>query len=537
MSDRPRSHPLSPAVPKRGIRGGKTARSRGEAFVAYHAASHSHWWAAKAPWDDSILGTRDQWRRGWSDGIFAGTFDMSGDTSIKINLGSHSFEPKITPSSSSSAKRCGQSVRWKASSWIWAGEFSCFLITGAIQRFASSNWLLRPCRCKVLEVWQVEQIGWVGVVVDLASFRKRHCLWLAPSNWYFSRIEIPGLSCWSRYWWTAQVGVWHPRSDCKLVGQSDTVISPQCSITYSISLLSNQHQMSENTSSSLNISSESVEVQAMPGHQHNGSRSASSTPRRNLAVAKPKISSIIRKMPKGHSRNGSGSPAAGPSGLQSLSVSHEQSLRFHDDRVQTWNVGVDPVEHGRLVGEAQHLLEESESKARSLERLAQDIYMRACTQIQHLMTVANELQQTCSRGEPTIQVPHNDLHVVRSQLENQIVLNQLQVTENARLNQENSIGLRTLDHKNSEVSRVMKLVSQHEDVLRGKEAVMVQLQSRCETCEANSAALSASCQRDPLGVMVEQPEGGQNLLSRSMLEAIQALSGRVDWIYWESSEP
>ena len=44
---------------------------------------------------------------------------------------------------------------------------------------------------------------------------------------------------------------------------------------------------------------------------------------------------------------------------------------MHDDRVQTVNVGVDPIEFGRVVSESQRLLDKSESKARSLEGLAQ----------------------------------------------------------------------------------------------------------------------------------------------------------------------
>ena len=44
---------------------------------------------------------------------------------------------------------------------------------------------------------------------------------------------------------------------------------------------------------------------------------------------------------------------------------------MHDDRVQTLNVGFDPIEFGRVVSESQRLLDKSESKARSLEGLAQ----------------------------------------------------------------------------------------------------------------------------------------------------------------------
>ena len=55
---------------------------------------------------------------------------------------------------------------------------------------------------------------------------------------------------------------------------------------------------------------------------------------------------------------------------QEMHLHDERSVQFqevhmHDDRVQTVNVGVDPVEFGRVVSESQRLLDESESKARS----------------------------------------------------------------------------------------------------------------------------------------------------------------------------
>ena len=45
-------------------------------------------------------------------------------------------------------------------------------------------------------------------------------------------------------------------------------------------------------------------------------------------------------------------------------VHHHQELHVHDDRTQTVAMGVDPVEYGRMVGEAQRLLlDESKSRA------------------------------------------------------------------------------------------------------------------------------------------------------------------------------
>ena len=76
----------------------------------------------------------------------------------------------------------------------------------------------------------------------------------------------------------------------------------------------------------------------------------------------------------------------------------QQEVHVHDDRVQTVNIGVDPVETAQVVNEARTLLEESETKSRSLEGLAKSIYQQACTRIQHLMTIADRLKLSSSRG-------------------------------------------------------------------------------------------------------------------------------------------
>ena len=51
----------------------------------------------------------------------------------------------------------------------------------------------------------------------------------------------------------------------------------------------------------------------------------------------------------------------------------EQEVRMHDDLAQTVNVGIDSVEHARVINEARSMLEESESKSRPLEGLAQSV--------------------------------------------------------------------------------------------------------------------------------------------------------------------
>ena len=259
-----------------------------------------------------------------------------------------------------------------------------------------------------------------------------------------------------------------------------------------------------------------------PSSRRSESRSSSSTPRGNLSAARPKVTSVIKQLPR---PTGSRGPSPSHRGQGSTEISTEgqvyQELHLHDERVQTLNVGVDPAEYGRVVSEAQRLLEEADSKARSLEGLAQAIYMQACGQIQHLVTVVNELQQSCSTRDSSIQALQFDLNAVRSQLEHQIALNQSAAAENSRLISENSTGLRTLEHKNTEMDRLMNLVSQRDSVLRERDVVTAELQSRCEGRDASLAAFSASCQQsDPNVVARAQPEVVRDLLSQSVLEAV-----------------
>ena len=66
-------------------------------------------------------------------------------------------------------------------------------------------------------------------------------------------------------------------------------------------------------------------------------------------------------------------------------------------------MGVDPVEYGRLVGEAQRLLDESKSRADHFEGLSKEIYFQACQQVQQLMTIAQQLHQSCIEKDESLQ--------------------------------------------------------------------------------------------------------------------------------------
>ena len=75
------------------------------------------------------------------------------------------------------------------------------------------------------------------------------------------------------------------------------------------------------------------------------------------------MTTIVKSLPKAsHSRGPSPSHWGQGSVDVPLEVHHHQELYVHDDRTQTAAIGVDPVEYGRMVGEAQRLLEESKSR-------------------------------------------------------------------------------------------------------------------------------------------------------------------------------
>ena len=114
---------------------------------------------------------------------------------------------------------------------------------------------------------------------------------------------------------------------------------------------------------SLNISSESMDVPAVVGEAfQRSSRSASSTPLRARSKTtqsggsgrKP-VSTIMKALPRASQSRG---PSPSHRGQGSVGVDvpvevhHHQEFHVHDGRTQTITMGVDPVEYGRMVGEA-----------------------------------------------------------------------------------------------------------------------------------------------------------------------------------------
>lgn len=302
-------------------------------------------------------------------------------------------------------------------------------------------------------------------------------------------------------------------------------------------------------SSSLNISSESVEVSAMPGTNVPRSASGSSSQsRRRSVVAKPRVSGVIKRLPRSASSRGPSPSHPGKGAVdvpmgqhhQELHMhgdrtSHHQGLHLHDDRVQIANVGVDPAEHARVIQEARTLLEEAESKFSSLEGLAQSIYQQACARIQELMNVTDDLRASCARGESVIQNLQIELGSTRVQLREQAALNQRKaalsqqhIDDLARLSQENSNVHRIIERKDAEIQRLMIEVSNANDA--------------AVRCGARLAALSAAPSAEAAPREVSRPMLPGDISSQVMplmaplMEAVQTLASRVDELSHNSTD-
>ena len=139
-----------------------------------------------------------------------------------------------------------------------------------------------------------------------------------------------------------------------------------------------------------------------------------------------------------------------------IEVHHHQELHVHDDRTQTVAMGVDSVEYGRMVGEAQRLLDESKSRADHFEGLSTEIYFQACQQVQQPMTIAQQLHQSCIEKDESLQKLSFEFQMVKAQLQEQISNNQDVLTQ---FESAKSQTQRLLGHKDSEISRLMSEVS------------------------------------------------------------------------------
>ena len=111
-----------------------------------------------------------------------------------------------------------------------------------------------------------------------------------------------------------------------------------------------------------------------------------------------------------------------------------------NERIQVAVVGIDPGEYGRLIAESQRQLSESENRAQQFEGLSKEIYQQACSRINHLTMLVEELkgnveglQMKCVEKDSTIASLHESVEHTKKSLEDQIRCNQAMFTKGSPL--------------------------------------------------------------------------------------------------------
>ena len=271
--------------------------------------------------------------------------------------------------------------------------------------------------------------------------------------------------------------------------------------------------------SSLNISSEPADVSVPAGtvavsQARSDSRSSSSSgrnrdsKRRTPSQVRRSVSSIVKSLPKS-SHHGPGPGSRPP------------EIHLHDDRVQTVAVGVDPVDFAKMVGEAKVLISNAQDRA-CFEGLSKEIYGRACQQIQQLVSISQQLHQSCLEKDPLIgeQIQLNqskDLSLQQLSSEVKTIKSQLQQQiyqyENAP---------RIVGHKDSEIQRLM-------NESQSKDYELSRLQLHCQALEVGLAASSATAVQQSVSAERHESLEMRGAMS-TMMEAIQSFSSRVDHV-------
>ena len=242
--------------------------------------------------------------------------------------------------------------------------------------------------------------------------------------------------------------------------------------------------MSDPNSSSLNLSSESIDVKGGAVTVHSSrSRSSSGTPKSGgrssrtkqvSTVNQPrKVSQVIKRLPKPSDHERAMSPvrlvhssasASQPStcipqescGQPDARIHHSQTVQYHDHRTQQVNVGVDPMDFANMVSEAKRVVQESDERIKGLEGLAQDVYSQACSRIQELLGVVESLQLSNQGFQNQIHQLNSEVANVRTRLE-------LKITRNHELGSRGECSANMLDHKEGEISRLMGEIHQLKD--------------------------------------------------------------------------
>ena len=288
--------------------------------------------------------------------------------------------------------------------------------------------------------------------------------------------------------------------------------------------------------SSLNLSTDSMDVQAaVAGPSRSTSRSSSSggiplnRRVRTVAIKDSQGRSVVpiaRGQASSSVDHGVGAIPASGQGQGGDVHNVTQELHLRDER--SVHVGVSPPEFGAVVAEAQRLLSDSQQRANSMEASAREIYSQACVQVQHLKTMVESLHQTRFQQSGSLQQLENEIEQTRSQLREQISINESQRSQIENLSSRIGGYEKCLADRDSEITRLMGLASQ----LPERDVMITRLSQRCETVEARLAAASATREEG----LPDQTEASREIVGHGhpssnrdhrVLDAIQSLSSQI----------
>ena len=188
--------------------------------------------------------------------------------------------------------------------------------------------------------------------------------------------------------------------------------------------------------------------------------------------------------------------------------------------VQTVAVGVDPVDFAKMVGEAKVLISNAQDRA-CFEGLSKEIYGQACQQIQQLVSISQQLHQSCLEkgqviGEQIQLNQSKDLPLQQMSPEVESIKSQLQQQifqyENAT---------RIVGHKDSEIQRLINESQSTDYQLGQKDGEISRLQLHCQALEAGLAASSATAVQQ--SVPAERHESFEGQMRNAMSTLMEAI--------------
>eukprot|EP00438_Fugacium_kawagutii_P031308 Skav215332 [mRNA] locus=scaffold1391:90581:93539:- [translate_table: standard] len=206
----------------------------------------------------------------------------------------------------------------------------------------------------------------------------------------------------------------------------------------------------------------------------------------------------------------------------------QQELHLHDQRSQVIAVGVGPEVFARTVGEAQHMLDEAETRASHFEGVARDLYQEANQRIMELKAMVEHSHGCNQSVGAQLEQMTASFESTREQLRQQIESNeQLRAEGTSKISSlTNMIG-----HKDSEIQRLMNELAMSQETnqslvneLSTANDSRVRLEASLAASRAAPSASEAPYRRETSGT---GSRGNQDQLA-PLMEAFQALSCRMD---------